>query len=684
MKASYEARIQSPGSTPASKPKPANRGAAPNRRHRSRAAAESVPHESASSASTRNLAHPAGPVCQSRATSTDRHITGFLPGRARPRRPARFLARPHRTGDDRQHRPVFPRLFQCWHCSDDEVTVEEAWFQTTGARQRLSIKGGRFLSGIGYQNDQHPHAWDFANNNLMYRALFGEGLRQRRPAAEMGGADRAVHGVRRGSRARRQLPRHRPQQERRRRLRPVRPPRRRRRRLATAGAPGVSYLHDHAPAIATARSTISTTWHARNLVQRQQQDLDRRLRLEMGARRQRDRDRTSSSRPSISAREEEGSLLCVTTRPPAAPARHRRRTESRQSGCYAQGVYQFMPRWRAGYRYDRLDTRRRVDLSALNDADSAGLRTTRRARHSLMLDYSPSRILAPAPAICAGQVDAERRPRTSGSCSTSRAWARMARTDSEESAHEIDCSTRARPAGCRCHAGPRRAQRVRLRARNGARWRAKSAATRVKVYTATTALQDPHRIEAQPQPDRADARAPTWWSAPAPNWKSAGCRCCCANPATPTMQPGRPGYFEAARYVTHAGQARSARPLAGRRACRRQSAHPDRPAQHRAASAQALAQRLAELDPANAAAYQARCKDFPDALGRGDRALGATRPRRSGACRCVVQHKSFTYLLNWLGMTRSRHAGTQARRRAIRSATWPRWQRACRRRPPSR
>jgi hypothetical protein len=28
---------------------------------------------------------------------------------------------------------------------------------------------------------------------------------------------------------------------------------------------------------------------------------------------------------------------------------------SRQSGWYLQGVYQFMPRWRAGLRYDRLD-----------------------------------------------------------------------------------------------------------------------------------------------------------------------------------------------------------------------------------------------------------------------------------------------------------------------------------------
>lgn len=57
---------------------------------------------------------------------------------------------------------------------DEEVEIEEAWFQTTSLGNGLSIKGGRFLSDLGYQNTQHPHAWDFADNNLMYRALFGE------------------------------------------------------------------------------------------------------------------------------------------------------------------------------------------------------------------------------------------------------------------------------------------------------------------------------------------------------------------------------------------------------------------------------------------------------------------------------------------------------------------------------
>jgi len=62
--------------------------------------------------------------------------------------------------------------------ADEEVEVEEAWFQSLRLGQGLTVKGGRFRSGIGYQNEKHPHAWDFADNTLMYSALFGEALKQ--------------------------------------------------------------------------------------------------------------------------------------------------------------------------------------------------------------------------------------------------------------------------------------------------------------------------------------------------------------------------------------------------------------------------------------------------------------------------------------------------------------------------
>jgi hypothetical protein len=37
----------------------------------------------------------------------------------------------------------------------------------------LSVKAGRFFSGVGYLNPQHAHTWDFTDNPLAYQALLG-------------------------------------------------------------------------------------------------------------------------------------------------------------------------------------------------------------------------------------------------------------------------------------------------------------------------------------------------------------------------------------------------------------------------------------------------------------------------------------------------------------------------------
>ena len=57
---------------------------------------------------------------------------------------------------------------------DEEVEVEEAWVQTLGIGHGIGLKGGRVRSGIGYLNEQHPHAWDFSDAPLMYTVMFGE------------------------------------------------------------------------------------------------------------------------------------------------------------------------------------------------------------------------------------------------------------------------------------------------------------------------------------------------------------------------------------------------------------------------------------------------------------------------------------------------------------------------------
>lgn len=57
--------------------------------------------------------------------------------------------------------------------SDGGTELEEAWFQTRSLPAGLKIKGGKFYSGIGYANEQHPHQWDFVDQNLPYMALLG-------------------------------------------------------------------------------------------------------------------------------------------------------------------------------------------------------------------------------------------------------------------------------------------------------------------------------------------------------------------------------------------------------------------------------------------------------------------------------------------------------------------------------
>ncbi len=57
---------------------------------------------------------------------------------------------------------------------DGNLDLEEGWFQTRSLPYGLKVKGGKFLSGFGYINQQHPHQWDFADQNLAYLNLLGD------------------------------------------------------------------------------------------------------------------------------------------------------------------------------------------------------------------------------------------------------------------------------------------------------------------------------------------------------------------------------------------------------------------------------------------------------------------------------------------------------------------------------
>ncbi len=68
--------------------------------------------------------------------------------------------------------PYFSMFFSL-AVSDSDIELEELYFETLGLPAGLALKGGKFLSDIGYQNAHHPHTWDFVDQNLPYRTFFG-------------------------------------------------------------------------------------------------------------------------------------------------------------------------------------------------------------------------------------------------------------------------------------------------------------------------------------------------------------------------------------------------------------------------------------------------------------------------------------------------------------------------------
>lgn len=53
------------------------------------------------------------------------------------------------------------------------VELEEAWIETLALPAGLALRTGRMLAEAGYLNTRHFHAWDFANQPLVYEAFLG-------------------------------------------------------------------------------------------------------------------------------------------------------------------------------------------------------------------------------------------------------------------------------------------------------------------------------------------------------------------------------------------------------------------------------------------------------------------------------------------------------------------------------
>jgi hypothetical protein len=58
--------------------------------------------------------------------------------------------------------------------AEDGAEIEEAYVVTTALPEGFQAKVGKFKSNFSRMNSQHPHAWDFWDISLPYRAFLGE------------------------------------------------------------------------------------------------------------------------------------------------------------------------------------------------------------------------------------------------------------------------------------------------------------------------------------------------------------------------------------------------------------------------------------------------------------------------------------------------------------------------------
>ena len=277
---------------------------------------------------------------------------------------------------------------------ENEVEVEEAYFQTLALPAGMTLKGGRFLSGIGYQNEIHQHAWDFQDAPLAYKAFLGgrystDGVQLRWVAptpiflqlgAEIGsgasfpGSDQNKNGA--GSWA---LTGH---------------------VGGDIGASyawrgGLSYLRTSARnrgfedvdalgnPVANSFTGRSRVWIVDGVLKWSPNGDARRNSVKLQA--------------EYFRVKQDGTLTYDDTAQgvPQFGAAFTDYFRAAQSGWYAQGVWQFLPRWRVGYRHDEL-RRGTVDIGIVANGlgptatDFPVLAGHNPARNTTMIDFSPT------------------------------------------------------------------------------------------------------------------------------------------------------------------------------------------------------------------------------------------------------------------------------------------------------
>jgi hypothetical protein len=288
--------------------------------------------------------------------------------------------------------PYFSGKFVMAAAPEGGAEVEEGYVQNSGAIPGATLRFGRFLSGIGYLNEIHAHAWDFADAPLVHQAFFGGALKEdgvqvrwlaptpvflefgieTGRGANFPGTDRNKNGLN----------------------------------------GGMLFAHVGDDVGAGGSYRVGASYRQTRALDRRYQDIN------------------SLDQPVINAfdgentiwavdlvwkwspdgnpvernfkfqaevfRREEAGRLTYNVDGASTPGTGTDRYESKQSGWYTQAVYQFIPRWRAGMRYEALSSGTVENslvsngVNGLTASDFPLLAANKPKRTTLMMDFSAS------------------------------------------------------------------------------------------------------------------------------------------------------------------------------------------------------------------------------------------------------------------------------------------------------
>jgi hypothetical protein len=244
--------------------------------------------------------------------------------------------------------------------------VEEAYLQSSALPAGFTVRAGRFFSGIGYLNEQHAHTWDFADAPLPYRAFLNtqygdDGVQVRWLAPtdfflELGGEAFRGANFPAGGAAHRGI-----------------------------GSYGL-FAHGGDDLNESSNFRTGLSWLGTSAAARQTNSAfgtdtfsgdsntfiaDLVYNWAPGGNRT---EQYVKLQAEYFLRQEQGSFNALPY-------------SDRQRGWYAQAIYQFMPRWRVGLRYDRVesDLPDAAFVGTVLDPNGASPR-----RASAMIDYSTS------------------------------------------------------------------------------------------------------------------------------------------------------------------------------------------------------------------------------------------------------------------------------------------------------